>query len=581
MNGSVIGFVVAGGVLFTSFLLDLVLCPYSKVEESFPLQATHDIFYHGVGPAINASFYGDTVDLPYDHLQYPGVVPRTFAGPIILAYLCRILLLPCSMLGISVNPMTVQFLARFILLSFNWIGWIRLALAVDRTVGKQPFALVTTGSYLLLITACQFHIPFYASRMLPNTFALAVVLQCYANWIQRQVPSAAVLLVFATAVFRCDLLLLLASLGLSWLIQRQLTIVQALKIGIVTGVAALVLTVPTDSILWQRLLWPEGEVFYFNTILGKSQEWGTSPWYWYFLSAVPKAMLLTILLVPLSTVRVMEILVAWERKIWRPNRSRDGNPNDHDSMTQLLSFSNVVDGTWLPFLLPTLSFVALYSFLGHKEIRFIFPAIPILNLCAAAGMSRLHRLVFSPFHGKERDDPTATSKTSSWIAVFGFLVGIACMCFSLCGSLAFVAVSRLNYPGGIALTELLHHIVDVQPFSNTKPATISVHIDVAAAMSGVSLFGQREARESTAPTIQWEFFKDGYEMHRSVENWSKFSHLLTENPTKMADLGFHVIRKIPGKPRLSFRERRIVTKDVIFVMEKDGWIEDENSPYTP
>jgi hypothetical protein len=80
MNRSTIGFVIAVAALFSSSLLDLLLCPHSKVEESFPLQATHDIYYHGIGPALRAYYYyfndgGDTTEaelLPYDHLQYPG-----------------------------------------------------------------------------------------------------------------------------------------------------------------------------------------------------------------------------------------------------------------------------------------------------------------------------------------------------------------------------------------------------------------------------------------------------------------------------------------------------------------------------
>ena len=64
-----------GGALFTLVgLADLWLCPYSKVEESFNLQATHDLFYHGIGPAWDRWFTAsdESTPLPYDHLQYPG-----------------------------------------------------------------------------------------------------------------------------------------------------------------------------------------------------------------------------------------------------------------------------------------------------------------------------------------------------------------------------------------------------------------------------------------------------------------------------------------------------------------------------
>lgn len=60
--------------LFLSCLFDLISCPHSKVEESFQLQATHDLYYHGISPALR--HYSYTVeaitDVPYDHLHYPG-----------------------------------------------------------------------------------------------------------------------------------------------------------------------------------------------------------------------------------------------------------------------------------------------------------------------------------------------------------------------------------------------------------------------------------------------------------------------------------------------------------------------------
>lgn len=71
------GFWVSAAFLLASSLFDLIACPHSKVEESFQLQATHDLYYYGVGYAIQEQFSGlsntTTLEsLPYDHLQYPG-----------------------------------------------------------------------------------------------------------------------------------------------------------------------------------------------------------------------------------------------------------------------------------------------------------------------------------------------------------------------------------------------------------------------------------------------------------------------------------------------------------------------------
>lgn len=61
--------------------LHLLLSPYTKVEESFNIQATHDILTYGIPTKDVAHRLKEL----YDHFSFPGVVPRTFVGALVLA----------------------------------------------------------------------------------------------------------------------------------------------------------------------------------------------------------------------------------------------------------------------------------------------------------------------------------------------------------------------------------------------------------------------------------------------------------------------------------------------------------------
>ena len=89
----------------------------------------------------------------------------------------------------------------------------------------------------------------------------------------------------------------------------------------------------------------------------KSHEWGVSPWHWYFLNAIPKSITVT---VPLLVIGLI-----------------------HHNEVKFFDFRLV------KIILPALIFVGLYSFLPHKELRFIFPALTILNIGGAIALGTM------------------------------------------------------------------------------------------------------------------------------------------------------------------------------------------------
>lgn len=77
-------------------ILHLFVAPYTKVEESFHVQAVHDILANGL-PNGFKDLALNRAD--YDHFSFPGAVPRSAVGAAALAMLSK----PVILLNEGIN----------------------------------------------------------------------------------------------------------------------------------------------------------------------------------------------------------------------------------------------------------------------------------------------------------------------------------------------------------------------------------------------------------------------------------------------------------------------------------------------
>ncbi|WWD17880.1 hypothetical protein CI109_102324 [Kwoniella shandongensis] len=367
---------------FIVTITHVLLSPYTKVEESFTLHAVHDVLAYGFGK--------DTLQL-WDHITFPGAVPRSFLPPIILGLVAYPFAALSVFLGIIKTKLDVQLLIRIVLAAIFSISFNHLAKSIRARYG----ALVRIWFTILSLTS--FHIPYYAGRTLPNFMALPGVLLSMSYLIRakssspesittKRLRNAIVLLTALATVVRLELALFVLPVVLSLVLSGQITVGQAIRWGMVGGFGSLAISSPIDLTLWRptiphpslptftsplQLLWPELSALHYNLIEGQADNWGIMSWHYYFTNSLPKLLVGS---APLLVVGVG----AWLLDIV-------GVKVDGKNRNLAKGYGEVLK----TFGAGVVALIGAMSAVGHKEWRFIIYSIPILNLLAAFSASSL------------------------------------------------------------------------------------------------------------------------------------------------------------------------------------------------
>jgi len=295
------------------------------------------------------------------------------------------------------------------------------------------------------------------------------------------------LITLAGIIFRSELAVLLFTITSYLYLTGQITLRrEILPAGLSATLIALALTIPIDSFFWQRFpLWPELSALTYNVFSGNASNWGTSPPYYYFYSSLPR-----LLLNPLTYLLCIPLAL-------------------YNRPTQWHATS---------LLLPSLNFLVLYSFLPHKEWRFIIYVIPPITAAASLGAAHIWL----------RRSKTLLYRLASILLILSVASSFFISNFVL------LPISAINYPGASALNKL-HFLAD------GSKKIIAVHMDNLSCQTGVTRFLERPppqsllfAPEGATDQTLWVYDKTEDETQLLTPAfWDRFDYVLAERPEKV------------------------------------------------
>lgn len=610
-------------ILLALILIHVVLAPYTGAEESFNLHATHDILYHGVwsrtGPAASALAH-------YDHLARPAAAaeaPRSFLGPLLLASLSALPLRAVSLAKAAViwattttttttttaaaarfaslePKLPAQFIVRATLGALTWCSLVAVRRALPRAA----------RTFFGLICCSQFYLVFYASRTLPDAFALVLCNAALAMRLGGRSAAAAAMMAFAAAVWRWECAWLLLCVAVHDVVRagmrggsdsavrqaqpqeergeeqqqqpqqhlqeqqpwqrrdetppasRRASVIKLLCAMVTSAAAAAaagaLLSIAVDSYFWRRRrVYPAWEAFRLEVFDGKPRAWGVSPWHWYLTSALPRALMFVPTYVPL-----------------------------------LVPLALVTYADARATALPYIAFVLVSSAAASapKHLQTMLYTVPAFNAAAAIVLGRAFQFGWTPVP-REKMQSAARAMQRGDMAPYARLVGecdrkltakravaltlTTLLVAAVASHGVLLGVSRYHYPGADAL-RALHRAHDVarREGDATASAEVRVYLDAAAGQSGASRFLERISAEEAQrggggggeyrAYNGWYYVKHGRAPDDRIDR-AQYTHMVTERPQVR---GFERVYAARGFAGLQRRFPYVRFEDKIYVLRR-------------
>ena len=166
-------------ILLAIIVYHLLISPYSKVEESFNIQAIHDIINYGVFPQENISYN-------YDHNNFPGSVPRTFVGSLAIAGIAKVIQSFTSLVGLDnvifkdQSQLNLQILVRCVLGFANGFAFMKIRDSINQLTLRDRISKRKRSNWILVHDIAYFtisHIILFVSYV-TQLYCITISITC-------------------------------------------------------------------------------------------------------------------------------------------------------------------------------------------------------------------------------------------------------------------------------------------------------------------------------------------------------------------------------------------------------------------